>query len=179
MVKGDGTPKPAPNQPWSRCAFVKDQKAPAFKVRSLDGKIVNFPADYKGKVVMVDFWATWCHPCKEELPNVAAVYEKHHTNGFELVSVSLDQSGDGPMLLQFVHDHGMTWPQVYDGRGWKASIAVEYGVRAIPCPVVVDGDSGKVLAIGEGAVGDRLSKVVETALARKQKKAGATVVSDR
>jgi thiol-disulfide isomerase/thioredoxin len=167
-VKGDDNPNPKKPQP--RCAVGKGQKAPAFKVRSLDGKVINFPADYKGKVVMVDFWATWCEPCKEELPNVTAVYEKNHPNGFEVISVSLDGPGDGPMLLQFVHDHGMTWPQVYDGGAWKASIAVEYGVHSIPCPVVVDGDTGKVLAVGVGALGDRLTKVVETALDEKGKK---------
>jgi hypothetical protein len=67
-------------------------------------------------------------------------------------------------------DHGMTWPQIYDGGYWKAAVAVEYKVRAIPCPVVVDGDTGKILAIGVDAVGHRLPDLLEKALADKNGK---------
>jgi peroxiredoxin len=152
-----------------RAAVVAGQKAPPFHLTPINGEKINFPDDYKGKVVLLDFWATWCGPCCHELPNVVAAYQKYHTNGFEVVSVSLDEPQQGPELLQFMKDNGMTWPQIYDGGYWKAAVAAEYGVQAIPCPVVVDGDTGKILAVGVDALGHRLDKVVESALAEKSK----------
>jgi len=153
-----------------RSAVSAGQKAPAFQARTLDGKTVNFPGDYKGKVVLLDFWATWCGPCRRELPNVVATYQKYHDQGFEILSVSLDQPRQGPALLKFVRDNNMTWPQIYDGGYWKAAVAVQYGIQAIPCPVLVDGDTGVIIAQGAGAVGQRLPKLVATAVAAKARK---------
>ncbi|MGH7979785.1 MAG: TlpA family protein disulfide reductase [Limisphaerales bacterium] len=153
----------------TRAAVVAGQKAPRFQMTPINGQKIDFPGDYKGKVVLLDFWATWCGPCRRELPNVVAAYQKYHSRGFDVVSVSLDRSGEGPKLLQFMRDNDMAWPQIYDGGYWKAAVAVEYGVRAIPCPVVVDGDTGKILAVGVDAIGHRLDKVIESALAAKGK----------
>ncbi|HMD54603.1 MAG TPA: TlpA disulfide reductase family protein [Phycisphaerae bacterium] len=152
-----------------RAAVSAGKKAPIFKMKTIDGKSVNFPADYKGKVVLLDFWATWCPPCRAELPNVVAAYQKYHDKGFDVLSVSLDEPRQGPALLQFVHDHNMTWPQIYDGQYWQAAVAVEYGVDAIPCPVLVDGDTGMILAVGVDAIGESLTQKIETALAAKAK----------
>lgn len=150
-----------------RASVVAGQKAPTFHLTPINGAKINFPDDYKGKVVLLDFWATWCGPCRRELPNVVSAYQKYHDKGFEVVSVSLDESGQGPQVLQFMQQNGMTWPQIYDGGFWKAAVAVEYGVRSIPCPVVVDGDSGKILAVGVDALGDQLPKLLDSALAGK------------
>jgi peroxiredoxin len=154
----------------ARSAVAAGQKAPAFHAKTVDGKTVNFPDDYKGKVVLLDFWATWCPPCRRELPRVVAAYNKYHDKGFEIVSVSLDQPRHDPALMQFVKDNNMTWPQIYDGGYWKAAIAVQYGVQAIPCPVLVDGDTGKIIATDTGALGPSLEKALETALAGKARK---------
>jgi len=153
-----------------RSAVSAGQKAPAFQTQTVNGKTVNFPGDYKGKVVLLDFWATWCGPCRRELPNVVATYQQYHAKGFEILSVSLDRRQQGPALLKFVHDHNMTWPQIYDGQYWKAAVAVQYGVQAIPCPVLVDGDTGVIIAQGVGAIGQRLPQLVSTSLAAKARK---------
>jgi thiol-disulfide isomerase/thioredoxin len=141
------------------------QKALTFRATTVDGKIVNFPGDYKGKVVLLDFWATWCPPCRAEIPKVVSVYNQFHGKGFEVVSVSLDHPKKGAEVLQFTKDNNMTWPQIYDGQYWKTAVAVQYGVHAIPCPVLVDGDTGLIIASDVGALGSRLTKAVQTRLA--------------
>jgi len=153
-----------------RSAVSAGEKAPAFQTKTVDGEMVKFPDDYKGKVVLLDFWATWCGPCRRELPNVVATYQQYHAKGFEVLSVSLDVPGQGPALLQFIRENNMTWRQIYDGGYWNAAVAVKYGVHAIPCPVLVDGDTGVILAEGADAVGHRLVPALEKALADKAKK---------
>lgn len=154
----------------ARSNAVVGQTAFSFHAKTIYGKAINFPDDYKGKVVLLDFWATWCPPCRRELPHVVAAYNKYHDKGFEIVSVSLDEPRVGPQLLQFLKDNNMTWDQIYDGLYWKAEIAVQYGVHSIPCPVLVDGDTRKIIATDVGTLGSNLTNALEIALAGKAKK---------
>jgi peroxiredoxin len=102
---------------------------------AVDGSKVSL-ADLRGKVVLLDFWATWCGPCVQEVPNVVATYRKLHEKGFEIIGISLDQDKDA--LLHFTEEHGMTWPQYFDGEGWKNKISTQFGIRSIPAMWLLD-----------------------------------------
>ncbi len=115
---------------------------PEIKFTAIDGRKVNL-ADYTGKVVLVDFWATWCGPCREELPNVIAVYNKYHDRGFEVIGISLDDKLED--LKKMVEEKKVPWPQYFDGKGWGSEIGQYYGVRSIPAMWLV-GKEGTVVS---------------------------------
>lgn len=133
---------------------------PDFNVTSLDGKPLSV-ASLKGKVVLIDFWATWCGPCRGELPNVVAAYKKYHTKGFDIIGISLDQDRD--KLTSFIQSNNMTWPQFFDGKGWNNQLAVKYGVESIPATVLIDGQ-GNIIA--RDLRGEALEAALEKALAK-------------
>jgi peroxiredoxin len=133
---------------------------PDFDEKDVGGKPLSI-ANYKGKVVMIDFWATWCGPCVGELPNVIATYKKHHEQGFEIIGVSLDQ--DQTKLTEFIKSKDMAWQQFFDGQGWGNKLAVKYGVESIPATFLLDGE-GKI--IGKDLRGEALEQAVTGALAK-------------
>ncbi len=123
-------------------ALAVGQVFPAIAEQDLDGKPLSLAA-HKGKVVLVDFWATWCGPCVAELPNVLAAYEKYHGKGFEIVGISLDQEKDA--LTTFIADRKMTWQQYFDGQGWENKLSREFGISSIPATFLLDKD-GRIVA---------------------------------
>jgi thiol-disulfide isomerase/thioredoxin len=111
-------------------------KAPLdLKFKAIDGTDVDM-AKLRGKVVLVDFWATWCGPCRMEIPNVVATYNQLHKAGFEIVGISLDQNKE--KLLGYTQQVGMTWPEYFDGKGWANDISSRYGINSIPATWLVD-----------------------------------------
>ncbi|HTI99084.1 MAG TPA: TlpA disulfide reductase family protein [Dongiaceae bacterium] len=143
-----------------RAALVPGSKFPDFEEKDLAGQPLSV-AGHKGKVVLVDFWATWCPPCRAELPNVLAVYQKHHDQGFDIIGVSLDQ--DRSKLESFIKDKGMSWSQYFDGTGWSNKLAQKYGINSIPATFLLDGE-GKIIAAD--LRGDDLEAAVAKALGK-------------
>jgi thiol-disulfide isomerase/thioredoxin len=111
-----------------------------FDVKAIDGKTISL-ANYKGKVVLLDFWATWCMPCKVEMPNVIRIHKKYNKQGFEIIGISLDR--DRNALEKYVKDNEMNWPQYFDGQGWNSGLASKYRVREIPTTYLID-KKGKI-----------------------------------
>ena len=143
-----------------KLSLVVGAQFPDFNEKDLNGKPISV-SGLKGKVVLVDFWATWCPPCRAELPNVIKTYEKHHGKGFEIIGISLDQ--DKSKLTSFTKDRDMTWQQYFDGQGWGNKLAQKYGVNSIPATYLLD-TSGKI--IGSNLRGEDLEAAVSKALAK-------------
>lgn len=116
-------------------------RKPEIQFTGLDGRGVDL-AKLKGKVVLLDFWATWCGPCVAGIPELRAVYEKFHDRGFEVVAISLDT--DRAALERFVKENDLPWPQYFDGKAWDNAIAAKYAIHAVPTLWLV-GRDGKVV----------------------------------
>ena len=97
----------------------------------------------KGNYVLVDFWASWCGPCRAEMPNVVAAYEKYHAKGFDVVGVSFDQKEDA--WKKAIEQIGMKWHNISDLKGWQCAASEAYGISSIPSNILVDGE-GKIVA---------------------------------
>ncbi len=124
-----------------------------------DGKAFDM-TKLRGKIVLIDFWASWCAPCMTEMPNVVAAYRKLREKGFEIVGVSLDE--DKAAMDAALKKHEMTWPQHFDGKGWKSELASRFGIREIPAMWLLD---RKGLVRATGAIGSALESAVEELLA--------------
>lgn len=142
-------------------ALVPGAVFPEFSEKDVQGKPVSVAA-YRGKVVLIDFWATWCGPCVAELPNVLKTYQKYHSQGFEIIGISLDQEKE--KLESFLKQKGIPWQQYFDGEGWGNKLAVKYGIESIPATFLLDGQ-GKI--IGTDLRGEALAEAVAKALAKK------------
>jgi len=143
-----------------RTTLVVGAKFPDLSEKDVTGKPISIAND-KGKVVLIDFWATWCAPCRAELPNVLATYGKYHNKGFEIIGISLDH--DQAKLTNFTKSMNMTWPQFFDGKGWQNKLAMKYGIESIPATFLLDGE-GKI--IGKDLRGEELQAAVARALAK-------------
>ncbi|MFT4760104.1 MAG: peroxiredoxin [Paraglaciecola sp.] len=123
-------------------AFSIGGQAPDFTMNDEEGNPKKL-SDFRGQVVLVDFWASWCGPCRKENPSVVKMYEKYKEKGFEILSVSLDK--DKSRWLGAIEKDNLTWSHVSDLKGWKNEAAQLYGVRSIPETVLLDSE-GKIIA---------------------------------
>ena len=120
--------------------LVIGNPAVAIKAATSDGKEITLDK-YRGKVLLLDFWASWCGPCRQEMPNVKKTYNEFHDKGFEILGISLDDNN--AKFRSYVDEQKMPWPQIFDGKGWNSEVGKLYAVNSIPATFLLD-RAGKI-----------------------------------
>jgi thiol-disulfide isomerase/thioredoxin len=126
---------------------------------ALDGTSVDL-AKMRGKVVLIDFWASWCPDCVTEAPGVVDAYKKYHDQGFEIVGVSLDE--DKAALLAFAQQTGMVWPQYFDGKKWNNDVSKSFDISSIPAMWLVDKKGLLVTKNGRDNLAGQVESLLKT-----------------
>ena len=134
------------------------ETVPDFSATDLDGNPISLE-QYRGKVVLLDFWAVWCFPCIAEMPNVKAVYNSYKDEGFDIIGISLDTDED--RLQDYLKKNDIPWRQVFSGKGWDSPVSRQYGIRAIPALWLIDKDG---TLITHQAKGEKLERLVAEAV---------------
>ncbi len=143
--------------------IVNEHLALPFKAVAATGEELSLDK-FKGKVVLLDFWASWCGPCRAEMPEVKRIWQKYQKENFVLIGISLDENRKA--FEQYIREEGLAWPQVYDARGTGDSVARLYSVHAIPMTYLID-QQGIIRA--SGLRGDRLYNKIGDLLKEKPK----------
>jgi thiol-disulfide isomerase/thioredoxin len=143
------------------------KQALPFVATTMEGDEVKFPSDYAGKIVMLDFWATWCGPCIGEIPHMKEAYANWHEHGFDILGISFDRADKEDDINAFLAKNEQSWPQIYEGKMWETTLGTMHDVSGIPFVLLVDGDSGEILATARQLRGPGLSDFIKTQLEKK------------
>jgi tetratricopeptide (TPR) repeat protein len=146
--------------------MVDARVAPTFAFKSNTGEELSMEK-LRGKIVLLEFWASWCGPCRAELPEVKKIWKKYGGDQFIILGINLDSNRQ--VFDAFIKEEGLTWPQYYDGLGWANKISQLYGVYAIPHSVLIDQD-GVIKA--SGFRGDELAELINGLLSKIPKQKG-------
>ena len=154
------TPSPAPAPPALTQAI-------SFDATALAGSDIQFPAAYKGKLVLLMFWATWCPHCRAELKVWRETYDKFHDQGLEMIGLPTDRSRgtSREKVADFVKDNGLVWQQIYIGAPELSNV---YGARSVPWAFLIDADTGAILAQREELRNEKLATTIARQLAIKK-----------
>ncbi|QYJ67590.1 TlpA disulfide reductase family protein [Flavobacterium litorale] len=144
----------------NRASVSNGNMAPDFAAPNPEGKTISLK-EAMGKVTIIDFWASWCKPCRMENPNVVAMYEELHKDGLNIIGVSLDRDEDA--WKKAIADDNLTWSQISNLKFWEEPIAKKYGVESIPATFILDAD-GKIAA--QNLRGEELKAKVKELLAQ-------------
>jgi peroxiredoxin len=152
-------PEP-PAPPWFDPGLQEKMEPAPLETTDIAGNPISLQ-EYAGKVILLDYWATWCSPCRKEMLALKRLYEQLHPQGLDVIGISLDDEGSRQQMLDFLQEKDIPWRQVCDGKGFKSGLATAYQVGAIPFTLLI-GRDGRIAAVN--AHEEELEDVIRRAL---------------
>jgi thiol-disulfide isomerase/thioredoxin len=143
-------------------------RVPSFTATTLTGEKITFPDSFKGKIVLLDFWASWCGPCVAELPHLRSAFEQFRGDGFEIVSVAIDEEKSRAKAHELIQAQKMEWFQIFDSGGWTGEIISRFSPEGVPAGYLVDGDTGLIVASLQQLRGNQLGPKIRQILQAKR-----------
>ena len=150
-------PKQMPKEYKPENTDLSNKKAINFSAETIDGKKISL-TDYEGKIILIDFFAAWCGPCRDDMPKIVNLYDKYKDKGLIILGISLDK--DNEKALNFIKTNNIRHPVIFDGKAWNNEIVKSYKVTGIPCKVLID-SKGIINTVATGSGIKRIEKIIK------------------